>query len=55
MGEGGKEKEKEAAPGPATSSSSSEDIVISDKAGVRTITLNRPKKYNAITWQVRQA
>ena len=41
-----------AATDPSSGGSSYQDIVVSDSGGARTILLNRPHKYNAITLQV---
>ena len=35
-----------------TSTAQYQDIVVSDDGGTRTILLNRPSKYNAITFEV---
>lgn len=37
---------------PSSQSSEYKDIAVTDKNGVRTILLNRPSKYNALTYQV---
>ena len=47
---GGASEEATPTPNPVTSSG---DILVSDDKGIRTITLNKPAKKNAITVEVR--